>query len=188
MQVLFTIIVLAYYLSMFIELSWLAVPSPVSTYNLMENKSTSRFKVGLLSALALAAYMLPLMSICLSYFGFSIMHLSKYNLLIMVAILSIITGRILTFWGTINIRTHLKKQDITILNSGIFSISRHPIATGLIISLSGFNLAFTNIFLFVLSIIFIADLHRKVLLEEDLLLQQNPERYLKYKQQTRRYL
>lgn len=188
MQTLFKIIVLFYYLSMLAELYWLAVPSPVSTYNTLKNKSTNKFYAGIISAIAFCAFTAPFLNLIFSFFKFDLLQLTAYVWLVLISIIIIITGRIFTFWGTINIRKHLKKQNRSILKTGAFSISRHPIAIGLIISLIGFNLAYLNVFLFLFSIIFIINIHYKILKEEELLLQQHPIDYPQYIQKNRRYL
>lgn len=188
MQTVFTIIVLLYYLSIFAELYWLAVPSLVSTYEILKSKKPNRFYIGVLSALALGAFVLPLLNIILSFLGWHLIPLNSSIWLIILSILFLLVGRIFTFWGTLNIREHLKQKNNSVLKSGIFSISRHPIATGLIISLIGFNLAYLNVFLLLLSFIFFINMRNKVLQEEALLLQQYPLEYPKYIQQSRRYI
>jgi|GEM_PF-2575694 len=188
MQTLFTIVVLLYYVSLLAELYWLAVPSAVSSYNIFKNKKKSRFYFIILDVLAVIAFILPVLTIGFSFIGFNLMLLNHQTWLIGISIFVIIVGRIFTFWGTVNIRKHLKKQNITVLESGIFSISRHPIATGLIISLIGFNLAYLNWVLFLLSITFVININQKILLEEALLQQQHPTEYQQYKQQSRRFL
>ncbi len=187
-QAFFTIITLVYYVSILVELLVLAVPSPVSTYQIVQEKEWSRLSTVMMSVPALLAFMLPLLSVVLSFFGMSILSLSNHTLLLIVSISLILMGRVFTLWGTLNIRKHLNKKNSSILKTGIFSISRHPIATGLFISLFGFNLAFVNVFLLLLSVFFVINLNAKVLLEENLLLQEYPLEYESYQQQTRRYL
>jgi len=186
MQTLFTIIVLLYYLSILAELYWLAVPSPVSTYSIFKNKKQNA--PTFLDILALNAVILPFINVILYFINWDFLLLSSQNSLLIISILFVVIGRIFTFWGTINIRRHLKLNNNFVLKSGIFSISRHPIATGLIISLTGFNLAYLNMFLFLLSFCFVINIHEKILVEEYLLWEQYGEEYRKYEQQCRRYL
>lgn len=185
MQTLFIIIVLLYYVSMFVELYWLAVPSLVSSYSSSKkNKQSST----ILDILALIAIILPLLNILLHFINWNFFSLKLQNLFLAISILLILVGRIFTFWGTINIRKHLKYNNNSVLKSGIFSISRHPIATGLLISLIGFNLAYLNMFLFLVSLCFVINIHKKVIQEEYLLLGKYGEEYRKYEQQCRRYI
>jgi len=186
MQTLFTIIAILYYLSIIAELYWLAVPSPASTYSIFKNKKQNDSTF--LDILALNAVILPLINVILSFINWDFLQLSSQNSIQIISILFVVIGRIFTFWGTINIRKHLKKKNNSVLKSGIFSISRHPIATGLIISLAGFNLAYLNMFLFLLSFCFVINIHKKILLEEYLLWERFGEEYRKYEQRCRRYL
>lgn len=188
LQAIFKIVVLVYYLSILLELYGLAVPSPASTYQIVQKQKANRFLIGIWSAIALLAFILPLISMVLSFFKIPFMQISNNELVLIFSMILIVIGRTFTLWGTLNIREHLQKSNFSILATGIFAISRHPIATGLIISLFGFNLAFLDVFLAVLSILFITNMHYKVLIEERLLLRENKQGYAKYKKQTPRYL
>lgn len=170
------------------ELYWLAVPSPVSTYYVLKNKKANPLVAVVMGAISAGAFILPFLCVVLSFLGFTLLYVNSNTWFLLISIALIIIGRIFTFWGTINIRKHLKMKNMHVLKSGIFSISRHPIATGLVMSLIGLNLAYLHAFLFALSIIFVVHIHLKILKEEKLLLQQHPDDYKQYTQKIRRYL
>jgi len=99
-----------------------------------------------------------------------------------------IIGRIITFVGGMQIKEHIKQKRTLILDTGLFKFSRHPIALGLIIALVGLNFILPSVIMITLSIIFIFDLNRKVLIEEKFLLYEYTEAYKNYCKKTSRYL
>lgn len=177
------ILVIAYYISLVIELIFLAVPSEVSNRNLAtSNPNQKNTLLIIFSTIGIIGFILPLI------FAFIDYSVTKELCIVSLSILLIIAGRIITFLGTIKIRSHLLSKSDGILSSGIFSISRNPIALGLNISLVGFNVLFLLAPLAIVSLIFIASMHLKILKEEKHLLLTYNNEFKSYQEKTRRYL
>jgi len=181
------ILLIIFYLSLLAELIWFSVPSPASTLQL-QKKANQSFYWLLFSTLGLMAFLLPLFYLISSFFNIDIFKICSSKFILTLGAFLIITGRIITFVGGLQIKDHIKQKRLFILDVGLFKFSRHPIALGLMIALVGLNFILPSIIMLVLSVLFIFDLHRKVLIEEKFLFYQYAEAYENYCKKTNRYL
>jgi protein-S-isoprenylcysteine O-methyltransferase Ste14 len=85
----------------------------------------------------------------------------------------------------IGIDTATKTELIT---SGLFSISRNPIFLGMIVTLLGLFLTASNALTFLFLLLGYILIQIQIRLEEEFLIKEHGENYLKYKQKTRRLI
>lgn len=187
MLVFIHILLIIFYISLLIELTWFSVPSPASNWQLQKKARQSPFWF-IFSALGLLAFVLPLFYLISFFFNVHIFKVNALKLFLVAGLILIIAGRILTFAAGVQIKNHLEQKESIVLDKGMFKFSRHPIALGLMITLLGLNFILPSFIMIVLSIVFIFDLHRKVLMEEKFLFHQFAESYKNYCKKTNRYL
>jgi len=183
MLLIYKISILLYFISLGIELRYLAVPSEESHTSLMKSGLSSwnliKFVLGLLGIFSF-------FMISVSPFVLSNIEFQLASFIIGLSLLTL--GRVITFIGSLDINKHLKKNSLTILNQGIFKYTRNPILLGLNISLLGLLISLGNIMLILLSLFFFIGMHIKVLDEEKFLSQKFGVPYREYKKTTKRYI
>jgi len=185
--ILINILLIIFYVSLLVELIWFSVPSPASTLQLHKETNEPVFWF-IISALGFLVFLVPLIYIICFSFNINNFSLNSSKLLLIIGAVLLIIGRLLTFTGGVQIKNHIKQKKMVVLDLGIFKFTRHPIAFGLMISVIGLNFILPSFIMIFLSIIFIFNLHRKVLIEEKILLQQFADAYEKYCKKTSRYL
>lgn len=89
-----------------------------------------------------------------------------------------------------SIRLLLPKQNerTRLMTDGWYAHSRNPLYLGLHVSMIGWALIFPSLLVVVALVIFLANQHFRILLEEDFLEKQFGDEYRDYKKQVRRYL
>lgn len=212
MAFVITIVVVAAYLSLLVELVFFPVPSVASTYQLayqpLESTKGSEFKgeldavrswsslkkVFLLVLPALLNVIVFLLPIGFILFPLLLQKMfpmfQSPNWLLGFGILLVLLGRLLTFGSALRLRKEnsQKGDDFQLHDESVFQLSRNPILLGMYIMILGFYLIFPSI-IFGLGILFyIFYMHFKVLLEEDFLEHHFGKPYVDYKTKTRRYL
>lgn len=186
MLVLINILLIIFYVSLLVELIWFSVPSPASTIQMHKQPSQSIVWL-IVSILGVLAYIIPIIYVICIFFNIRFFEINSSKLLLILGSVLLILGRIITFAGGVQIKNHLKQNRNVVLDSGIFKFSRHPIALGLIVALTGLNFILPSFVMIFLSVIFVFDLHKKVLFEETILFTQYAETYENYCKKTRRY-
>jgi protein-S-isoprenylcysteine O-methyltransferase Ste14 len=114
----------------------------------------------------------------------------KRDSVMILGILLAATGRVLSFCAVPQIRGRngQRKTDDSLISGGIFSISRNPIALGMILTFLGLLLLVPSLILFIGFLIFTANIHFRIRLEEDFMKHRFGNEYMKYRSSTRRYL
>ena len=212
MAIIVTIVIIAAYLSLLIELVFFPVPSVASTYQLayqpLESSKGSEFKgelvavrswsilkkIFLLVVPALVNVSVFLLPIAFIFFPLLLQKtfpmFQSPTWLLVLGILFVFLGRLLTFASALRLRKENSQEgdDFRLHDKSIFQLSRNPILLGMYIMVLGLFLIFPST-IFGLGIIFyIFYMHFKVLLEEDFLGHHFGKPYIDYKTKTRRYL
>jgi protein-S-isoprenylcysteine O-methyltransferase Ste14 len=211
----FIVIFLAY-CTLFAELIFLHVPSVASVYQLIfSKKSIVNFSkeqlphasrlYGVLNwpltrkllLLALPTFisiitgLLPLLFLGLIYFGVCNWHQLNNVSFVQncIGIILILAGRVLTIFSTFLIRKKNRQQmdSFDLKTDGAFAFSRNPLLLGMYIMYAGMFVTFP-VFIFGIGLsVYFANMHFRVLLEEDFLQQQFGDSFSKYKKKTKRY-
>ena len=182
---IFKILIVAFYMSLVLELVLLAIPSPVSLRNFLQTdaNATTKVFVTLLSLLSIISFCLPLLILFTELIPFDID--GRPTSLLTAGMLLLYAGRYVTFIGT----RALSKSNIDhMIESGIFKVSRNPVVLGMLISLVALNLIFVNSWLLLGSMIFLANMHIKVVLEEKSLQKRFGKHYEQHRKAVPRYL
>jgi len=201
-----TLIVIVY-LSLLVELTILHVPSVASTFQLFYYSDTTQdgplmkrvkswtvwIKSLLLfipTAISVCLYLLPLLFVFYPdsklWFGVKPTDLT-YQVLGWIVVFS---GRFLALFSAIQIRKKNSQinNEFSLKTQGMFSFSRNPILLGMYITYIGWLILFPNWVLWVGFIIYFANMHFRILLEEDFLHQKFGKQFDEYLKQTRRYI
>jgi protein-S-isoprenylcysteine O-methyltransferase Ste14 len=209
------IVVLLAYCTLFSELVFLHVPSVASVYQLVFSKKSiinfnnselqdcrlkrvlqwPSFKKILLLALptfiSIITGLLPLMYLAMIYGNKATWHNlnSEYSLQHIAGILCIITGRTLTIYSTFEIRksNRQKEDSFDLKTDGIFGFSRNPLLLGMYVMYAGMLIIFPTITFISGMVVYLANMHFRVLLEEDFLYHQFGNKFIHYRQKTKRY-
>ena len=106
------------------------------------------------------------------------------------AILLIVTGRILAIKSVLNIRLQNTQEndDFDLKTNGLFGYSRNPILVGMYLTYGGIFLLVPNWITIVGFLIYAANMHFRILLEEDFLRSLFGAKFSVYLDKTRRYL
>ena len=196
------------YLSLLVELLFFSVPSEVSTYQLLFKKKQSNqysllkkfqslsdlLKILLLVIPALifiASFCFPLV---LLFFNnvketFAAWSVLQSELFEIIGIILVVLGRFVTFHAVLILRK-TKKESIderSLIKKGLFSISRNPIVVGLHLTFLGLLLLFPYYVMIAGFLVFIANMHFKILLEEDYMKVNFGSDFREYMNKTKRY-
>ncbi len=205
------IVVLLIYLSFAIDLLGFPVPSEASTLQLFfpKEETGNGMAANLLSkiqnlpliskiillliptGIGIFTYLLPMLVILISplenIFG-SISNQTPFQLAI-VGIVIAISGRLLSIYSAIQIRKKKEqtaKKDLKTKN--FFQLSRNPILLGLHLTFIGLAFIFPVRAMFFGGLIYFANMHFKVILEEHFLKAKFGSSFIQYCQSTNRYL
>jgi protein-S-isoprenylcysteine O-methyltransferase Ste14 len=101
----------------------------------------------------------------------------------------VFSGRILALFSVIQIRKENlpTNNEFSLKTKGWFSFSRNPSLIGMYITYIGFIILFPNWIMAVGFIVYFANMHFRILLEEDFLHQKFGKQFEVYLKQTRRY-
>ncbi len=205
------LIIMVYFLSILVEILWIPVPSVASTYQLVFpdkevqeklNPTSFLYKIQSLDIfskflliivpyiLAMIAYCWPLLLLMFHVLGIQSLKMNSYLLGIGVGVLCLFLGRAITLASAFFIRkdNSQKNDNFDLKTRGFFKHSRNPIVLGLHVGILGMNLIFPSWIFLGLTLIYILNIHFKILLEEDFLLHLFQENYSVYFSKTRRYL
>lgn len=202
------------YLSILYEITILPVPSVASTYQLFfVNKVDSEVlkyeqngllkqvrnipwlsKILLLfvpTAISVVNYCFPISVSLLPSVWQDIVMIEalQHNIVIVVAVLLMLAGRVLSIKSVLNIREQntQKSDDFDLKTIGLFSFSRNPILMGMYMTYWGIFLLVPNWVTLLGFIIYAANMHFRILLEEDFLRLMFGENFNDYLANTRRY-
>lgn len=215
MYLIVIIVILLAYCTLFSELVFLHVPSVASVYQLVFSKKSilnfnnselpdCRLKrvlqwpfikkillLALPTFISIITGVLPLFYLLMIYDNTSTwqkLH-STYNFQHIAGILCIIMGRTLTIYSTFEIRKrNLQKEgSFDLKTNGIFGFSRNPLLLGMYIMYTGMLIIFPTILFGFGMVVYLGNMHFRVLLEEDFLFHQFGDTFIRYRQQTKRY-
>ncbi|NBC83493.1 MAG: hypothetical protein GVY19_08935 [Bacteroidetes bacterium] len=203
------IIILVIYVSILIEIVVFPVPSVASTYQLFfkNNSGTSGgllqqvqqwpavIKILLLlipASFSVFIYCFPLAGIFINSVSeiFVRLPVTDSYLFILTAFLLMTGGRVLSFHAVLKIR-HNNTQinnNFSLKTKGIFSHSRNPILLGMYITFIGILFIYPYRIMVLGLIIYIGNMHFRILLEEDFLKNKFGTDFKKYLKNTHRYL
>lgn len=215
MYLIVVIVILLAYCTLFSELIFLHVPSVASVYQLIFSKksiinfNTSELpdcrlkrvlqwpsvkKIALLALptfISIITGVMPLLYLVLIYSNMATWKNlnSEYNFQHIAGILCIITGRTLTIYSTFEIRksNRQKEDSFDLKTDGIFGFSRNPLLLGMYIMYAGMWIIFPTLTFAIGLIVYLANMHFRVLLEEDFLFHQFGDKFIHYRQKTKRY-
>ncbi len=175
-------VILAIYASLLIELLFFPIKSEVSTFRIAYDYShkyslNKRALFIFQNIVSISAWLLPLLLLQFN------LALSSNQTLIIVGVIFCVLGRLLTLKGTYQKRVTGSKK---LLTTGVFGISRHPIATGMNLTLLGLNFIYINAFEVVLTVVYIISMNQKLSQEESGLKVKFHE-YNSYMNRVRRY-
>ena len=184
-----TLVVLAAYFSLLLELTLFRVPSKVGFFENFKRQKSKRkglFRT-ILILLGFATFLYP--AFYLVFFKTDNPYSdSVYNLIL--AIFLIVFGRLLSLVAVFRIRKKntQKENHFYLHTDGIYKISRNPIQVGLYLFLIGLWLLFSSYVFLVGILIYIIYMHFMIKLEEDFLRNRFGETYKFYCSCTKRYL
>ncbi|WP_461587959.1 methyltransferase family protein [Winogradskyella sp.] len=196
--------IIAFYVSLILELFYYSVPSIVVTKRILRPNAEdvsgfSQHKARIFRwsfVTKLVVFVIPLVFIYLLHLlpAFLLYELS-FNKVSITSNLMVIAGLFLVIFGRIFSHIYLSKINAIkanmltdFISTGIFKYSRNPGLIGLYISFLGFFMIKPSILYSICFVIYIIHMHFKILLEEDYLMNLHGDKYLSYKKKIRRYL
>jgi protein-S-isoprenylcysteine O-methyltransferase Ste14 len=216
MHQLATFVILLAYGLLFFELVFLHVPSVASVYQLVWsnksiiNYSNEKLKGGRLHAVLKWPILKKLLLLALPTFISIITGLLPLIYIISIllnvsswqeynnehfaqnfaGVVMIVAGRIFTVYATLEIRkgNQQKESSFDLKTNGVFGFSRNPLLVGMYIMYAGMLIIFPD-FLFAAGlVVYVLNMHFRILLEEDFLEFQFGKPFNIYKQKVKRYL
>lgn len=203
------IFVLIVYLSILVELVLFPVPSVASTWQLLSGHNSSQLyglrrtvqswhpvlKILLLfipTAISVVVYCFPLLLIIVDRLQNMLVDYDffKNSYATTFGITCIVLGRIIALYSVIVIRgdNSQKDQDFSLKTTGIFRISRNPILMGMYLTILGLFLLFPYRLMIPGIVIYFANMHFRIKLEEDFLKEKFGDRFTQYMNSTNRYI
>jgi len=200
------LLILLVYLSLVVELTILHVPSVASTYQLFYYSDTTMdgplmtrvkswpvwFKTLVLfipTGISIGLYLLPLIFVFYpdSKKWFGVMPIS--DLFLIAGWIVVLTGRVLALFSVLQIRKSNSQtgNEFNLKTRGWFGLSRNPILIGMYVTYIGWLILYPNLLMAIGFVVYIANMHFRILLEEDFLRQKFGEQFSAYLKQTRRY-
>ncbi|MFT7534846.1 MAG: protein-S-isoprenylcysteine O-methyltransferase Ste14 [Hyphomicrobiaceae bacterium] len=196
------VVVLVAYGSLILELTVFPIPSEASTLDLLTHGSKDTATSGALSqarnrslankvlrfllptAIGVVLFLLPLLAVLWPplrqvFFPITLDALGTAGLVI------IITGRLLTFWSVLQLRSAKRRASIP---AGLFACSRNPGLVGMFVFYLGLCLAFGGPWLWLGIPLYFGNMHHRVRLEEAQLTATHGDRWRHYQQRVARYL
>jgi protein-S-isoprenylcysteine O-methyltransferase Ste14 len=202
--------VIAVYLSLAAELIFLPVPSVASTYQLFYPRQDDMAERTLLNrvralnpvlktlilaaptVIGLAFFCLPLVLVLFPDLSANLTFASFQGQVVILAIgvVMILLGRIITVATSIQLR-HQNSQigdEFGLKTTAVFARSRNPGLVGMYLCFAGLYLFYPTWIMIAGFVIYVANMHIRVLLEEDFLASMFGPAYISYKTRTRRYV
>ena len=211
-----TIVVVTAYAILLLELVFLHVPSVASVYQLVWRKKSiinysnqkltsgklfdvlqwHMFKkilllaiptfISIITGLLPLIYLITIMTNMYSWDIFNNTTLSQ-NL---IGIVLIVAGRVFTVYATLVIRKEniQVKDSFQLKTNTVFGLSRNPLLVGMYVMYMGMFCIFPNVLLAIGLMIYVSNMHFRILLEEDFLYFQFGKPFDAYKIKVRRYL
>jgi protein-S-isoprenylcysteine O-methyltransferase Ste14 len=202
------------YLSIVYEITILPVPSVASTYQLffvnnVDSKVLKYGQDGLLkkvrnmswlskvlilfvpTAISVVNYCFPISVFFMpsALLGIIIIETLRHDIVILVALLMMFVGRTLSIKSVLNIREQntQKNDDFDLKTIGLFRLSRNPILMGMYITYWGIFLLIPNWITLLGFVLYAANMHFRILLEEDFLRLMFGAKFNNYLANTSRY-
>jgi protein-S-isoprenylcysteine O-methyltransferase Ste14 len=201
------ILITLVYLSILVELTILHVPSVASTFQLFYYSDTTQdgtlmkrvknwpvwvksLALFVPTAISVGLYILPLLFVFYPESKVWFKVISTGKSLQYVGWSVIFAGRFLALFSVVQIRkaNSQTNSEFSLKTGGWFSFSRNPILIGMYITYIGFIILFPNWVMAIGFIIYFANMHFRILLEEDFLQQKFGNQFTAYLKQTRRYI
>lgn len=192
-----TLVVLVIYLSFVIDFVILPIPSEASTFSILQQKKSGCISRNVLlipmhvivliiwlSPLVVAVETLFLTQSCFFSCILKLVNITHSPYFLIAGIVTACLGRAITFAGSIKLR---RAQPGKLVTEGIFSFTRHPIVTGLHITLFGLMLLTGSVTSLIALPFVIFYFDQKVKHEELHLQQKFGEFYNHYRSNTMRY-
>jgi len=202
-----SILIILVYVSILVELTILHVPSVASTFQLFHYSDTTKdgplmkrvkswplwIKSIILfvpTAISVGLYILPLLIVFYPDSKLWIDVRSTGSFIHVVGWVVVFAGRFLAMFSVFQIRkaNSQTNNEFSLKTQGWFSFSRNPILIGMYITYFGWLILFPNLMMTIGFIIYFANMHFRILLEEDFLNQKFGKQFTGYLKQTRRYL
>jgi protein-S-isoprenylcysteine O-methyltransferase Ste14 len=179
------ILIILLYLSFVLDFLVWPIPSEASSKSLTENKKatlSTRILIWSVFGLNLLFYLAPL-ALAIAQLLSTQTTLIPFMAFVGISIAAI--GRLVSIKGTLTIKAQTSADLIT---TSIFKVSRNPISLGMHITILGLIVCFNNWVLWLGFILYLLNMHFKIVLEEKFLLQKYGEHYSIYTSKTPRYL
>jgi len=201
------ILIIVVYLSILVELTILHVPSVASTLQLFYYSDTTldgplmtrvkswsvwlkSFALFVPTVISIGLYLLPLLFVFYPE-SKKWLHVSSMGSTYqVVGWMVVFLGRFLALFSVIQIRkaNSQTNNEFSLKTSGWFGFSRNPILIGMYVTYLGWLILFPNVTMVVGFIIYFANMHFRIVLEEDFLRQKFGKQFEDYLRQTRRYI
>ena len=203
-----SIVLLAAYAWLVIELTCFPVPCESSTYQLFFNTQEDspqedslgqarrrpawiKFAVYFLpTAIGVLLFVVPLIAVFwprIIEFLLPVKAMHARGFALAGAAL-VIAGRSLTFASVLQLRAQRKQAANSAQTSGLFDYSRNPGLVGMYAFYLGNCLIFPSVVLFVGFVPYVSNMHRRVLMEESWLLRNGGESFRRYMERVPRYV
>ena len=209
-NIFISIIIITVYISIIIEIVFFSVPSVASTNQLFTPDKTKTEIAGLLGRVRKFSSAKKFMVLCVADFlgmtAFFIPLVLTFSpglnaylvpvsfpgqeFLSVAGVLLLIAGRAISLSAIPKIKGRNGKinTDVSLITQGIFTFSRNPIALGMILTFLGLFFIVPSLILFIGFLIFVTNMHFRILMEEDFMRSRFGIRYDKYLLRVRRYL
>ncbi|MBD3274537.1 MAG: hypothetical protein GF372_04465 [Candidatus Marinimicrobia bacterium] len=195
-QIVIPFIILGYVIQL-IELVFYPLPSDFTTYNIIQKQNVGLTKskpvIAILilgTIISVVTFLIPGLLILFPE-GTSLLHYMKININSFgyIAVFLIIGGSLITLIGVLKISySERSKKESTLIQTGIFRITRNPITLGLNTVVIGFLLALPSIEMLAGCIIYVLNGHFRVRMEEKQLEQIYGKAFQNYRQSVSRYM
>ena len=205
-----SLIIVIAYISIILEIVFFSVPSVAATHKLFSTDKRHIDTSGLLgkvrqfssarkfivlyvpNILSVIAFIIPLVLIFspgLNAYLYPLNFLNSDYLRI-IGVILIITGRGVSLSAVplIKGKNGQINTDVSLITGGVFTFSRNPIALGMLLTFLGILFIVPSFILLFGFLIYAANLHFRILLEEEFLMSRYGNQYEKYLRKARRYL
>jgi protein-S-isoprenylcysteine O-methyltransferase Ste14 len=205
-----SVTIILVYAAIFAELVFFPVPSVASTYRLFSKSPENLEKAGVRDKVrswsvtkkifllfipsfsSVLAYCIPLVNVFSPSIGNYLfpLYILEHDFIVIAGIIFMVAGKGLSGYAMFKIRpdNSQKEDDFALKTEGVFMLTRNPISVGMHITLFGLFLAFPSAVLLIGVLIYMGNMHFRILLEEDFLRQKFHDEYECYFQKTKRYI
>ncbi len=198
-------LLLAAYLSLILEMTVFAIPSEASTLQLMTGEtavgsqrlaSARRRTVAakllrylLPTAIGVTLFLLPLAVACWpAVRPWTLVVAAESRTGVVAGLALILAGRLLTFTAVLHLRRRLRGGEHRLQRGGIFGVSRNPILVGMYLFYLGNCLWLPTPLLWAGFVLYVINMHRRVLMEEGFLEARFGADYIGYRSAVPRYV